>query len=432
MLSNLIRTILEGYVKRYLKSHNNIKLVVVTGSVGKTSTKTAIATLLNEHFNVRCQVGNHNSQMSVPVAILGLEYPTNIRNPFLWLSVFKQVRKKIHKADDVEIIVQELGSDKIGEIAHFGKYLKPDICVVSAVSSEHVEFFKTIDNIAQEELGVANYSKLAIINGDDIAPIYLKYINNKKVYKYGVSKDFDYRFNKQKFSIEKGYIGSVNMPDSKNISSVGVKVVGDHSLSSVMAALAVSDNLGLSKNEIMSGLLKIKPVSGRMNLLKGVKSSLIIDDTYNSSPLATACAIKTLYDIPKSLFSQRIVVLGDMNELGDTSDAEHKKIGNLCKSNQIDLVVTVGCQAQKFIAAAAKTNGCNVKSFFSSRLAGEFVKNNIKEKAVILMKGSQGGIFLEEAVKINLASKSDAKNLVRQSSSWMKRKEHFYSNLESK
>lgn len=426
MLSSFVRSILEKYVKQYFKAHPNTKLVVVTGSVGKTSTKIAIATMLKEKYHVHCQEDNHNTTFSAPLAILGITYPNKIYNPFAWLSVFLQARRKVHEKSNVEVIVQELGSDRIGEIAHFGSYLKPDICVVTAVSSEHIEFFKTIENIAKEELAVANYSKLAIVNADDINQIYLKFIKNKNIYNYGIKKSFDYRFDNQSFSINNGYTGKYFAKNIIKPISVNIKVLGCHSLSSAIAATAVSLNMGLSVKDVQSGISKIKAVPGRMNVLCGSKNRTLIDDTYNSSPLAAECAIKTLYGL--SSFSQRIVVLGDMNELGDTSDTEHEKIGKLCRPDKLDLVITVGAQAKKFIATAAKANGCNVVAFCDPKSAGRYVLDKAKEKSVILFKGSQGGIFLEEAVKINLASENDEKYLVRQSPAWMKQKELLFPN----
>lgn len=261
MFSRFVRNILEKYVKQYLKLHPDIMLVVVTGSVGKTSTKIAISTILKEKYKVRCREDNHNTVLSAPVAILGIPYPTNVRNPFLWLAVFWQARKRVHEKSSVDVIVQELGSDRIGEIAHFGKYLRPDICVVTAVSSEHIEFFKTIENIAKEELEVANFSRLAIINGDDIDPAFMKYVNNKNIYKYGVKKGFDYRFDNKSFSMKKGYSGEYYARNLSKPILVDVRVLGCHSLSSAIGAAAVSEprlisrrsSIGAVENKICAG-----------------------------------------------------------------------------------------------------------------------------------------------------------------------------------
>src|SRR5690606_35694544 len=122
------------------------------------STKTAIATVLAEQFRVRLESGNHNTPMSVPLAIMGIEYPENIRSIRAWIEVFEAAKLRIESEKDVDVIVQELGTDSPGDVQAFSKYLHPDIAVVTAVSAEHMEFFKTIEAVAKEELSVAEFS----------------------------------------------------------------------------------------------------------------------------------------------------------------------------------------------------------------------------------------------------------------------------------
>ncbi|MDP2947649.1 MAG: cyanophycin synthetase, partial [Nanoarchaeota archaeon] len=140
------------------------------------------------------------------------------------------------------------------------------------------------------------------------------------------------------------------------------------------------------------------------------------DDTYNASPNAIKIALDTLYNFESP---QKIAILGMMNELGDLSEEEHKKIGKYCNPKFLDLVVTVGKDANLFLAPAAKQNSCQVYEAKNSLDAGNFVKNKIKEGAVILAKGSQNGVFTEEALKPLLDSKSDFSKLVRQDKYWM-------------
>jgi UDP-N-acetylmuramoyl-tripeptide--D-alanyl-D-alanine ligase len=160
-----------------------------------------------------------------------------------------------------------------------------------------------------------------------------------------------------------------------------------------------------------------------MNILKGVEGTIIIDDTYNSSPLAAAASLRALYQL---LVPQRIAVLGDMNELGSTSAAEHEELGKMCDPTQLSWLVTVGAQSKKYLAPAAKSNGCQVKSFDNALLAGAFVRGVADKGAAILFKGSQGGIYLEEAVKEMLHSIDDEAKLVRQSAEWMRVKNEFF------
>lgn len=426
MFKSIIQKKLESYVKKYFKKHPEVKLVVVTGSVGKTSTKTAIATVLSEQFRVRLHEGNYNTKMSVPVAILGITYPESVRNLRQWLAVFEAARARIKQPTDVDVIVQELGTDRIGEIPYFGTYLNPDIAVVTAVSPEHMEFFNSIETVAQEELAVVNYSKLGIINRDDIDGQYSKFIVNANIDTYGTSVAAMYSFSSNNYSIESGHEGVFNAPEWSEPIEAKIISLGEHMLRPAVAAGAVGIKLGMDTVKIVSGLAKIRSIPGRMNILRGVRETIIIDDSYNSSPLAATSSLRTLYQLSAP---QKIAVLGDMNELGGVSDVEHQALGKMCDPSQIAWVVTVGPQAEKFIASAAKMRGCQVKVCKNALEAGSFVHSVLEPHAIILFKGSQGGIYLEEAIKVILHSTDDEKYLVRQSSSWTKTKDEFFSNF---
>lgn len=428
MFKKLITKKLESYVKKYFRKHPEVKLVVVAGSVGKTSTKMAIGTVLSQHFRVRMHEGNHNAILSSPVAILGVDYPGEIRNPLAWLIVFKAARMRIKQPTDVDVIVQELGSDRIGEVPHYGKYLKPDIAVITAVSPEHMEYFYTIDNVAREELSAANYSRFAIINRDDINESFSKYLKNANINTYGTSKPSEYRFDGKKYTAGVGYSGKYFAPEISGPVDAVINVLGQHSLRPVIAAMAVATKLGESTADILSGVSKLSPVPGRMNVLKGFENTMIIDDSYNSSPLAVKCAIQTLCELTSA--PQRIAVLGSMNELGKSSNAEHTAVGALCKPADIEWVITVGDKAKQYIAPAAKDNGCKIKCFDDAVSAGIFVRSVMEPEAAILFKGSEGGIYLEEAIKMVLDMDSDEVKLVRQSAEWLDRKQAFFDKLK--
>lgn len=423
MFKNYIQHKLEKYVKKYLEKHPDIKLVCVTGSVGKTSTKLAIATVLAQQYRVRLHEGNHNTNLSAPLAILGIKYPENVHNPFSWLKVFKAARKVIKSPSTVDVIVQELGTDKPGEIADFGRYLRPDIGVITAVTPEHMEFFGTLDAVAAEELTLANFSKIAVINRDDIDDKYAQLLTNTTINTYGTSGLAEYSFQEDDFSIETGYKGRFTSPDFNDIPAT-VKVVGEHNIRPVVGAVTVAVCFGMDIAAIVKGVEEIRPAPGRMNPLKGMKDSILLDDTYNSSPAAADMALQTLINLPAP---QHIAVLGSMNELGATSAQEHARIGSLCHPGLIDYVVTVGDEAAQYLAPVAIQNGCAVKSFPDAISAGAYVHKVIDPRAVVLLKGSQGGIFVEETTKILLRNTSDDKQLVRQSPAWLEAKEQFFS-----
>lgn len=426
MFKKFIQSKLEKSVKKYFKKHPEVKLVVVTGSVGKTSAKISIGTVLNEKFRIRLHEGNHNSELSAPLAILGVEYPDDIRNLFQWMSVFSAIRKRIKQPTDVDVIVQELGTDAPGQIPHFGTYLTPDIAVVTSVSPEHMEFFKTLDVVAAEELAAANFSKSALINRDDIDGKYAADITTPYLNTYGTTDVAEYRFITDDYTYEDGFTGNFVAPEWAEPVESTIHLVGEHSIRSAVAAGAVGVKLGLSPDEIKNGLSKIRAVKGRMNILEGMQDSVIIDDTYNSSPLAVESALRALYQMQAPA---KIAVLGSMNELGEMSAEAHKAVGELCDPSELTHVITVGEEAEKYLAPAARSKGCHVVSYKSALEAGAYAHKVLEPGAVVLLKGSQGNIYLEEAVKVLLRSTDDDEKLVRQSPAWMAKKQAFFESL---
>lgn len=426
MFKRMVQQRLEGYVVRFLKAHPEVRVVVVTGSVGKTSTKVAIGTVLGEKLRVRMHEGNYNSEISAPLAMLGIELPDSLRNVSAWLGVFGAARRRITEDTDIDVIVQEIGSDRVGQVPHVARYLHPDLAVVTAVSPEHMEYFGTIEAVAAEELAAANFSHAALINQDDVNPRYAGLVTNSQLQTYGLAPDADYRFDPGEFTSETGYSGTIAAPEWASPADVRLHVLGEHSIRALVAAAAVGAQFGLTAKEVARGLAKVKPVKSRMQPLKGIKNSLLIDDTYNSSPLAAASALTTFYDMKAP---QKIAVLGSMNELGEDTKREHEVLGGLCDPKKFNLLVTVGESAEKYLAPVAEKNGCTVKSFKSSIEAGEFLKSQLKSHAVVLFKGSEGGVFLEEALKQLLSNPADEAKLVRQTEAWQVRKRAFFDSL---
>lgn len=409
----------------YFAAHPEVKLIIVAGSVGKTSTKTALATMLKQRYRVRIHEGNHNTHMSAPLAILGIQYPEHIKSIGEWRKVFREAEARILQPADVDIVIQELGADHPGEISHFGTYLKPDIAVITAITPEHMEFFKSMEAVAQEEMAAANFSKLAIINRDDIDGQYASYLTNSNLDTYGTSETAEYHFVEREFNVHDGHTGDFVAPELAGTPiAAQIKVLGEHNLRPAIAAATVGIKLGLTPAEIAAGLENIRPVPGRMSLLEGVRGSMIIDDTYNSSPIAAESAVQTFHSLAAP---QRIVILGTMNELGESSATEHQKIGRMFRPDLVDWVITVGEEAEKYLATAARAQGCQVKSFENAVQAGGFAHGVIKDGALVLAKGSQDKGYLEEAVKILLKHPEQGNLLVRQSPAWLAHKEEYFS-----
>lgn len=416
-IRNLIARWLTRQVRDLIRQHD-LRVVGVTGSYGKTSTKLAIAAVLGQKYAVLAHEGNYNSELGMPLSVFGETVPANLANPLTWLAVAARVRAKSHNYP-YQALVLELGVDHPRDMDAFLRYLTPDIGVVTAVGPVHVEYFIDVEEIADEKFKLALGSKQAVINSDyDYLTSRAKLLNVDAI---TFGKSGQYHFDSTKTSSQ-GVEGDLCMPD-KTL-RVQTHVIAEHALRALEAAAAVGRLMGLNDAQIQAGVQAFRPVSGRMNPLPGVNGALIIDDTYNSSPDAVIAALNTLAELP----GKRIAILGTMNELGDHSEAEHRRVGREAAKPKLDLLVTIGLDAQRYLAdeAAKKMDKKTIISFMSPYEAGEYVRPLLTSKHVVLAKGSQNGVFAEEAVKLLLADDKDADKLVRQSAKWQKTKQEQF------
>lgn len=409
---DVIASILESQVRALRKKHN-FKIVAVGGSVGKTSTKLAIANLLGQNIRVLHQAGNYNDRLTVPLIFFNQTKPM-LFNLFAWMRIIGENTARIAHPYAYDVVVVELGTDGPGQMEKFA-YLKPDVGVLTAITPEHMEYFKTIDAVAAEETKMFDYCKKMLINGDDIAG---KYLMGRDFEEYSLITNVAHNYYAKPTS--KGLDGQrlhVEFPTGKL--DANIKYVGKQGAKFAVAAAAVADMIGISHHKIAAGLERLHAFAGRMQVLDGKKGSILIDDTYNSSPIAAKAALDVLYSHKSS---QRIAILGSMNELGDYSEEAHREVGEHCNPKKLDLLVTIGMAAEKWLAPAAKNQGVNVHSFQSPYQAGRFVEQQLKKGATVLAKGSQNGVFAEEALKDLLARPGDSQLLVRQSRDWLRRK----------
>jgi UDP-N-acetylmuramoyl-tripeptide--D-alanyl-D-alanine ligase len=415
-IRSLITAVLSWQVRRLYK-RASFKTVVVAGSIGKTSTKFAVAALLNQKYKVLYQTGNYNTAVSVPLVFFGQTMPA-LLNPFGWLATFFRIERSLHRPFPYDVVLIEAGTDQPGDIPAFAKYLHADLGVLTAIVPEHMEFFADLDAVAREELAVATFADQLLVNADLCDP---KYLGDVTALTYGVAKhatywlrDLHYQQDGFDFVIEK---------EGKPFLVERHASVAQTQIFSIVAAIAVADQLGLDTTAIRQGIAAIQPVSGRMQRLAGIHDSIILDDTYNASPEATKAALATLYRLEAP---HKIAILGNMNELGAHSQTAHTEIGACCDPKQLDLVVTIGPDANQYLAPAAETHGCKVRTFDSPYAAGAFVKDLLQPGTLILAKGSQNGIFAEEAVKQLLANPADASKLVRQNKAWIAKKRRAF------
>lgn len=413
IVKNYIKKIFENILAwqvRRLCARNDFKIVAVAGSVGKTSTKFAVAQMLSAKLRVRFQEGNYNVPLTVPLVFFGVAAPSLI-NPLAWLKTFLQIERMILRPYPYDVVVVELGTDGPGQLAQFASWLRADIGVLTAIAPEHMEFFGSMDAVAQEELTIRDLSDELLVNSDLVALDFMP--QGEKVTNYSIDTASDYRITRierkageQLFSLEKRQQELFRTVHS-SISKV--------QLYSICVACAVADRLGFAASEIKNGITRIRPVAGRMQILHGIKNSTIIDETYNSSPDAAKAALMVLFGTEGS---QKIALLGDMNELGAHSAAAHTDIGSLCSPEQLDVLITLGPDANKYLATAAEAQGCRVIRAPSPHEAAAHIKSVLLDGAVILAKGSQNNVFAEEVVKDLLADPNDVSKLVRQSEYW--------------
>ena len=404
---------------RQLRRQNDFKLLAVAGSVGKTSTKLAIAKTLAVNQRVIYQDGNYNDRLTVPLILFGHTEPA-IYNVLAWFKILLNNRRQLRTAYPYDIAVVELGTDAPGQLQDFA-YLEPDISVITAVADEHMEYFKTLDAVAQEELTPLSFSKQVLINVDDVPAAYLP---ESDYVSYGFHKKADYVITKHQNAGLQGQELTFSLPKHDHLTAE-VSVLGQQGAKIALAAVAVSDLLDISADNITKSLQAITPVPGRMQVLAGKEGSIIIDDTYNASPLAVKAALDVLYNAEAE---QHIAILGSMNELGTNAPQLHQEVGTHCDPAWLDLVVTIGQAANEYLAPVAEKQGCKVKTFDSPYLAGEYVLSQIKQGSVILAKGSQNGVFAEEAIKPLLANPSQSRKLVRQSDHWLAVKKRQFPN----
>lgn len=410
-------TFLLGWCARAIVQKYRPRIVAITGSVGKTTTCSAVAAALSRSWRLRASAKNYNNELGVPLTIIGADAPGS--SPFAWCGIFLKafwllaVRTNSYPL----LLVVEMGADHPGDIAHLIKIAPPDVGVLTAVSPAHTEFFGSVAGVlAEKKLIPASLrpSGVAVLNVDDELVNSIVGEISCRVVTVGASDAADVRVEYELTAT--GTRVHVYADEDMTFNVHGV--LGAPVAHACAMAIAVAQSLGCSSAQIRDGLFTFQPPSGRMRLLDGVKRTKLIDDTYNASPRAAREALEALAKYPTA--GRRIAVLGDMRELGALSDKLHEEIGALIVSLQIDLLITVGADARFFArgARAAVMSEDRVFSFDAPYEAGKFLQERMQEGDLILIKGSQG-IRCEKIVKEVMAEPERAGELlVRQGKGW--------------
>lgn len=407
---DLLARVLERQVQE-LRYRHPVTVVAVAGSVGKTTTKLAIAQVLGTGLRVRYQEGNYNDRLTVPLVFFGHPAPS-IWNLPAWLRIIGANIAMLEHDYPYDVVVVELGTDAPGQMKQFA-YLQPDITVLTAIAEEHMVNFGTLSAVAKEEMAVFAYSRAVLVNVDTVDAGYLVGCDYQS---YALHRAADFRAATSDF-----HLGGqkLQIRTSSGMLHAPIRYLGEQGAYAASAAAAIATRLGLDKAQIETALAGLEPFAGRLQVLRGVKGATLLDDTYNASPASMRAALDVLY---ASSASQRIAVLGSTNELGDYAREAHEQIGAYCDPAKLDCVVTLGVDAGRWLAPAARDRGCVVESFASQADCASYVRRRLKKQAVVLCKGSQNGVFAEEVVKQLLVDPRDASRLVRQSPSWMRQK----------
>ncbi|MEK7193393.1 MAG: UDP-N-acetylmuramoyl-tripeptide--D-alanyl-D-alanine ligase [Patescibacteria group bacterium] len=378
-------------------------IVGVTGSVGKTSTKMAIAAVLGAERRVRFSKGNFNNELGLPLTILG-DWD-DIKGVFFWPKVIcVAITNLIVKREYPEILILEYAIQRPGDMKYLLGIARPNISVITAIGEipAHVEFFGSPEEVAREKGRLIEYlpsTGFAVLNRDDATVTAIQSKTRAHLMTFGFSREAEVRItnfeNRSHDDCPLGigfklqYAGSF-VPVTLN------GVFGKAQAYSAAAAAAVGLIFGLNLVKISEALKSYRVTGGRMELVPGVKYTYIINDSYNASPLSMHAALDTLKSLPAK---RRIAVLGDMLEIGAYSLEAHQFIGEVA-ADIVDILVTVGSRA-KFIAEGAKEKGMAKKNILTFDLAEEAqrpLQALIKKGDIILIKGSRA-MELEKVVE---------------------------------
>ena len=316
-------------IAAYYREQLDIKVVGITGSVGKTSTKEVIASVLAQKYNVLKTLGNFNNELGLPLTVFRLR-------------------------DEHQVAVLEMGISHFGEMHRLAKIARPDICVITNIGQCHLEFLKNRDGVLRAKTEIFDFMKedgSIVLNGDDdklaqiqeakgIRPIFFGTESGRSVYADHI----------ENLGL-KGVQCRIHV-DDKSV-SVRIPIPGHHMVMNALAAAAVGHQLGLTMEEIKAGIEQLEAVSGRFHIIENGRLQ-IIDDCYNANPVSMKASLDVLCDAK----GRRVAILGDMGELGENEAQLHAEVGAHASGNHIDLLICTGTVSIHMAEAAVADGGC--------------------------------------------------------------------------
>ena len=316
-------------IAEYYRQQLDIKVVGITGSVGKTSTKEVIASVLAQKYNVLKTLGNFNNELGLPLTVFRLR-------------------------DEHQIAVLEMGISHFGEMHRLAKVARPDICVITNIGQCHLEFLKDRDGILKAKTEIFDFLKEdgeIVLNGDDDKLAQVKAVKGITPMFFGIEGE------KAIYADEIESCGldgiACTLHAGEESIRVQIPIPGQHMVLNALAATAVGRKLGLTMEEIKAGIEALEPVSGRFHIIQTGRIQ-IIDDCYNANPVS----MKASLDVLRDAKGRKVAILGDMGELGENEADMHAEVGSHAAQNKIDLLICTGKISSHMAEAAIANGGC--------------------------------------------------------------------------
>ena len=344
------------------------RLAAVTGSAGKTTTKEILAALLAARFRVLKSEGNLNNEFGLPLQLLRLE-----------------------ESDEAAVV--ELGMSHAGELKRLAEIARPDVGVVTRVAPVHLEFFASVDEIAlaKRELieGLAGRESVAVLNADDLRVASFAKVAPGRVLTFGVAERAEFRAENIQ---DRGLNGSeFDFLGPQSRARLSLPLAGHHNISNALAALAAASVWGVGAAEAREVFPKLEATGMRGRVLQYDAGFTVINDCYNSNPVALAAMVGLLTGTPAP--GRHLLAAGEMLELGPASAELHREAGRAAAATaKLSWIIGVQGGAEDFVQGAVEAGhpAAQAKFFASSAEAGEFIANLMKHGDVLLVKGSRG------------------------------------------
>jgi len=395
----IVQYILKLLAGKLLKKHSP-KIIGITGSVGKTTTKDLIFHVLDSEKSLKVlrNVGNLNNEFGLPLTILEEKPVKGVLN---WISlVFRSILKVLKSKEYYDVLVLEMAADGPGDLAYLTMIARPDISVVTNVEKVHLLHFKSLDELAYEKSTLVRAVRkdgMVIVNYDNVFTRSMARIrSDASVFNFGIDKECDIQA-KDVVNTKKGLNFKV-LYKGKEVDIKMPHVIGKHNIYTVLPVFPIAEYFGLELKDIEESISTFALPPGRMNLKEGLNETFLIDSTYNAEPSSMRAAIYTLRDFPEG--KRRIAVIGDMLELGPLEEISHREIGKILKEARIDLIFFVGARMKwaKDEMEQGVSDFRRISFHFNDSFeASKEISQKVKKDDVILVKGSRA-MMMERVV----------------------------------